>query len=682
MIDSKANRQGGLVSLMSLILALGTLACYWPVLHAKFVNVDDPIYVYEAPMVKRGLSWAGLAWAFKSMDGGNWNPMVWISHMADWQLFNENPGGHHLTNLVLHIANTVMLFLVLRFMTGATWRSGLVAALFAWHPLHVESVAWISERKDVLSVFFFLPSLWSYTHYVRAIARTQKFYFALTFLFFSLSLMCKPMLVTFPLILLLMDYWPLQRTDAPLDLVKEKIPFAVVSLAASILAVFAQQGTNSVGAESMTLWWQNAAVSYVTYLTKLFWPVHLGFFYPLPHSISMARTFASILLLVLISFIVARTMKHRRYLGVGWFWFLATLLPVIGIIHVGMQAWADRYTYLPYIGLGIMLSWGLGEVAQLWPNVRIPLVGATSLGLVACMGATLDQVKYWHDSKALTERALRVTTGNYFAHNNLGNVLLDEDKPAEAAREFQQSTALEPNDPGVFNNLGQAYAMQGKLDEAITMFYAALRLNPNHAHAHHNLGNVLLQQGKPTEAIPEFKAALRANPENPDARKKLADALLTTGRGAEAVAVCEQMVADDPHDAYAHFARGWAYQTQKQPERALRDYQEAVRLSPKTPACLNALAWMYATCPQSPLRNGPEAVRLASQACDLTKRQNLQMLDTLGAALAETGRFEDAIKVTEEIRARAQANHDTNTQSMEEQRLKLYTAGRPYRDEP
>jgi tetratricopeptide (TPR) repeat protein len=708
-----------LIWLMGLALALGTLAGYWPARRLDFVTLDDPLYVTQTAAVKQGLTWPGFVWAFQCVKGGNWNPMVWLSHMADCQLYGVTPGGHHLTNVLLHVANVLLLFALLNRMTGAVWRSGFAAALFAWHPLHVESVAWIAERKDVLSGFFFMLTLWAYVRYAEVHSpqsggsgqkpevRSQRsavripgpesglhlpssLCYLLSLLFFALGLMSKPMLVTLPLVLLLLDYWPLQRfqlntqnltlkTLSPLLL--EKLPFMALSLAASALAVWAQQNVQAVGTEPLFLRLENAAVSYVTYLGKFLWPVNLAVFYPYPASIPLWRAGGATVALGVISWAVIRGTQPRRYLGVGWFWFLGTLVPVIGLVQVGMQAMADRYTYIPYIGLGLTVSWGLADLAEAWPCGRAMLAGIAALALGGCLAATRAQVKYWRSSTALYEHALKVTADNYMAHDDLGNELLDEGKLDGAVKEFQEVIRLTPTIGKPYSDLGKAYALQGKLDEAMLMFSNAARLNPGLAQARWNLGAAWLLKGKVAEGLAEMKIAVRLSPEDMEARRRLADKLIKLGKAAEALPYCEAVVKAEPQDAHAHFLLGSACLATKRLAPAVASFKEALRLAPNTPECLNALAWIYATSPQAELRNGAEAVRLAEQACQLTQRQQTTLLDTLAAAYAEAGRFADAIKTTEEIRARALSSHDTNTADTARQRLGLYQAGEPYRDE-
>ena len=737
MADPHGNRQrwGSLIG--CLVLTLGSLACYWPVRHFDFVNLDDPLYVYQTPMVQRGLSWPGVIWAFKCVSGGNWNPLVWLSHMADCQLYGVTPGGHHVTNLLLHLANTLLVFLLLKRMTGATWRSGFAAAIFAWHPLHVESVAWVSERKDVLSTLFLMLTLWAYVRYAevqglksrvqspKSNAQSQAspsthhasritfhasrftlhalpypspwLYYALALLLFALGLLCKPMLVTLPFVLLLLDYWPLGRnaecgvrsaeseTRRPTGwgrLLLEKVPFGVLSLAASALAVWTQQNVQALGTQPLFLRLENAAVSCVAYLGKMFWPVNLAVFYPYPDSIPMWRASGAALVLGAVSWAVLLGMKQRRYLAVGWFWFLGTLVPVIGLVQVGMQAMADRYTYVPCIGLAVMVSWGMADLAGAWPRGRAALTSVVALALGGCLATTWWQVKYWRDSTALYERALRVTSGNYMAHDNLGNVLMDAGKLDEAVKHFQEVIRFTPAIGKPYNDLGKAYALQGKMDDAMNMFSNAVALNPGLAQARWNLGNAYLLKGNTAEGLAEMKRAVWLSPEDIEAHRRFANTLIKLGKAAEALPYCEVVVKAEPEDAHAHYILGSAYLANKRVQPAAVNFKEALRLAPDTPECMNALAWIYATSPQAELRNGPEAVRLAEGACKITQRRKTAILDTLAAAYAEAGRFDEAVKTTEELHALALSAHETNMVDTARQRLELYKAGKPYRDEP
>jgi tetratricopeptide (TPR) repeat protein len=566
------------VWLAGLALAAGTLACYWAARHFDYVNIDDPLYVYQNRMVRRGLSWPGFVWAWQCLAGGNWNPLVWLSHMADCQIYGLKAGGHHLTNLLLHTANVLLFFAVLRRMTGAVWRSALAAAIFAWHPMHVESVAWISERKDVLSALFFLSALWAYAGFVQGAGRRRRFFYALALLCFALGLASKPMLVTLPLIFLLLDYWPLRRMESIGRLIVEKLPFLVLSLAAGVVAVLAQNRVGSINATALNLRLENALVSGAVYLQKLFWPVDLAVFYPYPHTISVARWGAALFLLGAISWAALWQKNKRPYLATGWFLFLITLLPVIGVVQVGMQARADRYTYIPYIGLGIMIGWGLADLVKTWPRQKVAWVAVAVSGLAACLAATGSQLNYWRDNEALWRRNLSVTSDNYVANENLGIALGEK----------------------------------GESEDAIKYLREAVRINPQFSSTHFNLGR--------------------------------------------------------------------AYALQHRMEEAIAEEKESLRLAPDNEKALNALAWFYATSPEAGLRNGAEAVRLATRACKITKQEDPAFLDTLAAAYAEEGRFEEASKITQEILAQAESVHDTPMVDMARQRLVLYHAGKPCRE--
>lgn len=709
--DAKSNHQRSLAWLMGFLLIAGTLACYWPVQHYDYVSLDDPLYVSQTRMVQRGLTWEGVKWAFQSVKGGNWNPLVWLSQMADCQIYGRGAGGHHVTNVILHTANVVLLFVVLRAMTGTLWQSGLAAALFGWHPLHVESVAWISERKDVLSTLFWLLTMWGYGWYAREVRKTRVkcwIYYGLALLFFVLGLMSKAMLVTLPVVMLVLDFWPLRRiyhlrltidesseceqpgqdaeprpgTVSLARAVVEKLPFLVLSVAASVGAMWAQKNQGAMGEERLWLRLENAAVSCVTYLGEFFWPVKLAVFYPYPERIALWRAMAAAGLLVLITLVVVWLAKARPYFAAGWLWFVVTLLPVIGLVQVGMQAQADRYTYVPYIGLGLMVSWGLAELSGFGPRWRMAAVLAAAAGLAGSAAATRAQLKYWQNSAALYERALAVTSGNYIAHDNLGNLLEDQGKLDQAAKEFKEVIRLTPKIGKPYNDLGKVYALQGKLEEATEMFSNAVRLNPGLAQARWNLGNAWLQKGRVAAGLAEMKAGVALSPEDVEAHRKMADTLIKLGKAAEAIPYCEMVVKAEPKDARAHFVLGEAYLEQKQSEEAKANFKEAVRLAPETPQALNALAWVYATSSRADIRNGPEAVRLAEKACELTKRQDPEMLDTLGAAYAEAGRFEDAMKAATAARILAESSHDAKEAEMEREREKLYRAGRPYHEEP
>jgi tetratricopeptide (TPR) repeat protein len=683
MIRPNGIREDRLVCLLSICLALVTLAVYWPVRHFDFINLDDTLYVYESNMVKKGLTWPGFLWAFHSIDGGNWNPLVWLSHMVDCQLYGLKPGGHHVTNVIFHVLNVWLLFWCLRRMTGAIWPSAFVAAIFAWHPMHVESVAWVSERKDVLSTFFWLASTWAYAGFAKATGRKRISLYGLALLLFALGLLCKSMLVTLPFVFLLLDYWPLCRKETFGKLVLEKNPFALLSLGAAAAAIWSQQCVGALD-EKRPVWLclQNAVVSYFVYVEKFFCPTGMAVFYPFPKSIPTWQVVGSALFIVGVTGGIVSASRQRRYLGAGWFWFVGTLVPIIGIVQVGMQAQADRYTYVPYIGLAIMMAWGLAELVQRQPTCRSAVYAAVAFILAASVAAASAQVGFWRNSKTVYERALNVTTGNYIAHSNLGLMYFDQGDLASAAEHDEAVIKIMPSAAKPYNNLGNVYAMQSNLDRAIPLFQHAAELEPKLAPAHYNLGTAYLRQGKTALAVPELETALTLRPDDLGTQSRLIDALLQSSNFVEAVKYAEKFANADPTDAHARFNLGWVHEQARQPVEALDSYREAVRLAPNTPECLNAYAWTLATSPRADLRDGAQAVQIARRACDLTRMKNAQMLDTLAAAYAEAGRFDEAVKTTEQMRDIATSAGDTNSIAMAARRLELYRAKKPYHDEP
>jgi tetratricopeptide (TPR) repeat protein len=711
-------------ALVWLLLAAATLAVYGRVASFAFTNYDDPRMISENPVVVSGLTLRGFFWALTTFYYEYWHPLTWLSHMLDCQLFGLWAGGHHLMSVGFHVANTVLLFAVLERMTGAWKRSALVAALFALHPLHVESVAWIAERKDVLSTFFFMLTLLAYARYAegrrpKAEVRIQRpafglhlpssTFYLLSLLCFALGLMSKPMVMTLPFVLLLLDYWPLGRSAEgggrraesgkkgqgkfrPTgwgQLLLEKLPFFALTVVSCVLTyTWARSSGNLLTgkAEPWGLRLANVPVSYARYLGKLIWPVGLVLPYPMPHHWAWWQTGGAVLVWGVITLFAAGRARSAPYLIVGWLIFLGVLVPTIRVVHAGYQSIADRYTYIPSIGIFIAVVWWAAE----WGSGRARLglrlgwrsgYGAGAVALLLCGYLTWGQVGVWRNNFTLWTHSLAVCPDNGVAHFNLGDDFLQKGNLDEAVKQFQEAIRLDPAAPFAYNGLGKAYALQGKLDEAMALFSRAIKLDPELTGAHHNLGNAYMIKGRLPEAIAELKTALRLKPDHIEVAKKLAEVLMRTGKAAEALPYCEAVVKAEPQDAHAHFLLGSACLATKRLAPAAASFKEALRLAPNTPECLNALAWIYATSPQPQLRNGAEAVRLAEQACQLTQRQQTTLLDTLAAAYAEAGRFADAVKTTEAIRALALSAHDTNTVDTARQRLELYRAGKPYRDE-
>ena len=605
-----------LIRLISFGLFLATLLVYAPVYRFDFVNFDDPDYVTNNPHVRRGLALDGAVWATTSTEAANWFPVTRLSHLLDVELFDLRPGGHHFTNALLHALATVFLFAFLHAATGMAWPSALAAMLFAVHPLHVESVAWIAERKDVLSALFWFVALWSYVR--------RRYW--LTLLAFCLGLMSKQMVVTLPFVLLLLDRWPLGQ---PLrSALRVKIPMLGLAAAGAIAVYLVQRSSGAVreiGQFPLGLRVENALVSYAVYIVKMFWPARLAVFYPYPQALPVWQIALSGLLLAGISIVVLWQRRSRPYLAVGWLWYLGTLAPVIGLIQVGAQARADRYTYLPMVGLSMMLVWGMAEVL----NRRVA-ISAAIVACLACAGVCEAQIQYWRNSETLFRHALDVTSGNYLAHHNLGVALAGEGRFAEAIEQYQAALQIEPDAANVETDYGNALARSGHTPEAIAHYQAALRvladspiihndlanalaatpgrvpeaireyqtalrLEPDYEEARNNLAQVqsngaeieynlgvdAAKSSKPEEAIAHFEEALRLKPDYVDAHNNLGVVLAGAGREQEAISQFEAALRIDPNSADAHVNLGIALSriTGRTPE-AIRHFEAALRIKP------------------------------------------------------------------------------------------------------
>jgi tetratricopeptide (TPR) repeat protein len=546
-----------------------------------FVYFDDPKYVTENPVVRAGLTSSGVIWALTTGTDANWFPLTWLSHMADVELYGIHAGGHHVTNLVLHVMSCLLLFSVLLWMTGRLGRSAFVAGLFAIHPLHVESVAWIAERKDMLSTFFWMLTLCAYVWYTR---RPGPRRYMAVVLFFAAGLMSKPMVVTLPFVLLLLDYWPLERKSLPFtQLLKEKIPLLVLALASSIVTFIVQRKGGAVGALDeypLVLRIGNALVSYVAYVGKMLWPSRLAAFYPYPESVSGGRLVGAIVILTAVSVMVMRGRRKYPYLLTGWLWYLGTLVPVIGLIQVGNQAMADRYTYVPLIGLFIIAAWGAHDVIGRLRIGRVGLPVAAAVVIAACAIVARAQVQHWRNSTALWTHALRVTDDNYLAHNNLGLAFVEAGKVDEAIAQYNEALRLRPNYATARSNLAAALSKQGKNTEAISSLTEALRRKPGFADAHVNLGAALTQEGRFDEAIAEYREALRLKPDNAQAHANLGVALARQGKVDEAIAEYNESLKYKPDAAEVHNDLGWALGSRGRLDEAVAQYREAIRLKP------------------------------------------------------------------------------------------------------
>ena len=600
-----------------LFLVVATLGTYGDLINHQFINYDDDVYVTDNPPVQSGLTFSGLSWAFTTMHSGNWHPLTWLSHMLDCQLFGLNPGEHHLTNVVFHVANSLLLFLWFLYFTRSLGCSFLVAVLFALHPMHVQSVAWVAERKDVLSTFFWLLTMWAYVWYAERPRLTR---YVLILVCFSLGLMAKPMLVTLPFVLLLLDYWPLGRLSlkgsaaveassksgsrvANNRLVYEKLPLFVIAAFSSVVTVYAQKEAGAVWT-FQTLPFANrianAMVAYVSYLGKMFWPAHLAVFYPLSsHTLPIWQALAAGLVLVVLSLLALRLARRHPYLLVGWLWYLCTLLPVIGLVQVGGQAMADRYTYVPFIGVFIVLVWGMADLAARWHAPRFLLPVGAGVVLSALMICTWVQVRYWRDSITLYEHSLEVTRSNSLIHNNLGMALAAQGKMDQAEAHYAEALRLNPNFALAHNNLGMALAKQGKMDEAEGHFAEALRLNPVFAGAHNNLGMALAAQGKMDQAEAHYAEALRLDPNFAEAYNNFGVALTKQGKIDEAITMFQKAIQIKPNYSKACSNLGLAFEKQGNIAKATIFFQNALKIDPNNTTAQKMLNILKAQRPHN-----------------------------------------------------------------------------------
>jgi Tfp pilus assembly protein PilF len=536
--------------LIFLFLVTVTFVVYWQVRSFTFVSYDDGQYVIENQYVKDGLNYKSIRWAFSSYHAANWHPLTWLSHMLDIELYGMNLGAHHQTNLIFHIANALLLFFVFRRMTSNLWQSGFVAALFALHPLHVESVAWVSERKDVLSAFFWMLTMYSYARYA---AHPGINRYLPVVGFFMLGLMAKPMLVTLPFVLLLLDYWPLRRMQfnpladdchrlhqrtRGLLLIWEKIPLFSLAMASSVVTFLAQKSGGAVGSMELyplTTRVANALVAYVKYIGKMIWPANLAVFYPYSNSLSGWQIIGAGALLGLITFASIRSFRQQPWFVVGWLWFIGTLVPVIGLVQVGLQAMADRYTYIPLIGVFIIVAWCVPELLHKWHN-KEKLLGLTVIAVLVMLGTTSwMQIRYWKNSLTLFKHALDVTENNYLAHNAFGDALKEQGKGNEAMRHYLDALEIKSDYAAPHYSIGHTLATQGKLDDAINHFQKAIQIKPDFASAHDNLGYAFMIQGKIKQAIMHYSEALRITPDDAEVHNRMGLALVSQGQFDNAI---------------------------------------------------------------------------------------------------------------------------------------------------
>ncbi len=667
----KDSRVCGITIGIYLFLAGLSLAVFGQTIRHDFVNFDDDLYVYNTPAIQSGLTIKGIAHAFLSPHAGNWHPLTTISHMLDCQLYGLNAGGHHATNIVLHTIAVLLLFQVLRQMTGAMWKSAIVAALVAVHPLHVESVAWVSERKDVLSAVFFMLTLNAYVRYVGAPSIVRYLTVAIMF---SFGLMSKSMLVSTPLVLLLLDYWPLNRfeqcsstgkiTVSDYDnqkqtigrLFLEKIPLFVLSAAAGVITFILQKRATGAIPPLPLLWRvENAVASYAIYLWQTLWPTGLAVFYPHPDgSLESWQVILATGFLVTITTAAFVFRSKQPYLFTGWFWYLVMLVPVIGLVQVGEQGHADRYTYLPHIGLFLLVVWFTADVTvRRRSSLRfVVATAAVIIAAFACMASL--QASYWRNSETLWTHTLAVTSDNDVAHNNLGYLCVDRDELDRAISHFEAASRIRSRkqDPHydlgsafVQMNLANALARKGQSDEAIVHYNEAIRLQPYYADAYYNRGSVLFGKGRIDEAIADWEETLQIQPTDANAHTGLGNALLQKG---------------SPQEAIAH-------------------YEQAMTLAPEDPHSRNNIAWVLATSSDASLRDSAKAIDLAQVAVALSGGREPRFIRTLAAAYAESGRFSEALAAAQQAAVIARMQRKTQLANHLEKDIMLYRGHLPLR---
>jgi len=624
-------------------LAAVTFAAFEQVRLNDFVYYDDSKYIVENTNINTGLSAKSLIWALTSYRYmGHWHPLTWFSHILDCELFGLNPAGHHLMSLLFHIVNTLLLFWVFNRMTAAVWQSAFVAAVFAVHPLHVESVAWVSERKDVLSGLFWMLTLAAYVLYVE---RPTPWKYLLVVLYLCLGLMAKSMLVTLPFVLLLLDYWPLKRFNRQqaLPVVLEKLPLAIPLVISSVMAYAAQQSTGTVVAmadSSLTARIENVLVSYVSYIGKIFYPDGLAVLYP-RHDFPVWQPVVSFLILAGISAAVFFARQSRPYLMTGWLWFLGTFVPVIGLVATGAQAIADRYTYLPSTGISIMAAWGFAGLFSGWQYRKNLLAVSAGVVISLMLICTRTQVLFWRNSVTLFKHTLDVTQNNPIISNNLGVVLSQQGRYDQAAENYRKAIRDCPVYAEAYYNLGIALQKQGQSDEAISNYRQALKLNPDYAEAYYNLGTILPAKGRFDEAIFCFNKAIQLKPDYAKAHNNLGNVFLAQGRLDEAI---------------SHF------------RRALQIESDYI-----LPLC--GLARILATNPDPKIRDTVQAISLAERAAVLTKYQDASVLEMLAVVYASAGQLNQAAETSEKALSLAADAGDNKLVELLRKQLENYKKG-------
>lgn len=668
--------------LVCILLALAVFAAFGRTTRYGFVGLDDNEYVYDNAVIKQGLTADGFVRAFTQFHMHNWHPLTTVTNMLDCQLYGLHAGGHHLTNILLHAAAAVFLFLLLQEMTGCIWQSAFVAAVFAVHPLRVESVAWISERKDVLSGLFFMVTLLAYIRWTRNRPSTGRYAWML--LLFAFGLLSKSMLVTVPFLLLVLDFWPLRRLSSLESLPRvliEKVPLCILSAAFCLATVRAQEKGLEV-AEKMALPVRlgNMLVSYVIYLGQTILPARLAVLYPLqPNGHEFLTVLVAFLLLTAISVAAWRCRKRQPWMLAGWLWYAGMMVPVSGIVQVGAQAHADRFTYLPQIGIFIALTWSVSEWIAPWKYKKTFAAGMASAVIAGLMACSYIQCGYWENTFRLWTHTLEVTKNNPLAHYNLGTAYFQNGEQDKAVDQWKEALKIRPGFAEAEYNLGTVSLARGDLDGAISRFTRTIEIKPDYLDAYNNIGAALLKKGLPGTAVELYSKAIKIDPRKAGLRNNLGAALLQAGQEEEAMAQWRMALEIQPDFAAAAFNLGNALLQAKHSGEAVAQYEKVIQIQPDHDACLNCLSWVLATSPDASLRNGPRAVLLAQKANRLTGGTRADYLRTLSAAYAETGRYAEAVDTAWE--ALRLAGPESNSEMIQAlyRDIKFYEAGTPVR---
>jgi tetratricopeptide (TPR) repeat protein len=720
--------------LICLGLAAATVAVYWRVGTFAFLDYDDPSIFFLNGFVHDGLAWKSVVWGATTSYYEYWHPLMWWSHMLDCQLFGMNAGLHHLVSLAFHVANTLLVFALFRRMTGMVWRSAMVAALFGLHPLHVESVAWLAERKDLLSTFFALLSMWAYAGYVER-AKVQnprsKACYALALFMFLLGLLSKPMVVTLPFVLVLLDYWPLNRIEdlrvRILDfgkrggkntlgrMVWEKWPFFGLTAMFCFITWYSVKAGNhlpSVKAGSEDVHWPNIPVAYVRYLWKTIYPCNLAVLYPMPDHIPVWQVMGAMAALLGITWLVMRA-RESRFLFFGWFLFLGVLVPTIGVVRVGAQAMADRYMYESATGLFVAAVWGVAELSKRWRYRTALLSGLGGIAVAACAAVCWIQVQYWYDSVSLWKHCLAAGYESVIAHHDLGRALIDAGEPGKGLDEYEAALKMDPDDPYANQGYGTALLAAGRLNEATNYLAKALQVDPGNASVHGDMGMAMMGLTNYDEAMAQIWEEIRLEQNPAAAYAKMGKIYSAQGKSDDAenwyLKALQQNSAYGP--AYYYLGVEYAqrgkldeaatnlvratelspaalsfrirlaqvYDQQGKIAEAISAYHAALRLNPHAPETMNNLAWILATTPDPTLQNGAEAVKLGLQACELTHWDMTLFIGTLAAAYAAAGDFDKAVETAQKACDVATAHGEKELLQANQNLMAQYKNRQPFR---